>query len=132
MPKATMTIAQLEQLLTKQKNRLKELQEKKEKLGAQISRIDEEMASLKGTAAAAPKKARRAPKREGKSLREHVIEILKASPEPMNAREIAGAVKKAGYKSSSKNFVTLVRLFCYKSDELQRKGKGKFTVKGGK
>jgi hypothetical protein len=50
----------------------------------------------------------------------------------MTTREIAEAVTKAGYRSSSKNFTALVRLFYYRSDELQRKSKGKFTVKGEK
>jgi len=132
MPKAALTIAQLEQLLAKQENRLKELQKKRERLTSQIAKVDAQIASLNGTATAAPKKAARVRKRQGKSLRQHVVDVLKASSQPMTAKDITDAVSKAGYKSSSKDLVTLVRLTCYKSDEIQMKGRGKFAVKGTK
>jgi len=126
-----MTIAQLEQLLAKQKNRLKELQKRRDRLASQIAKVDAQIASLNGTPTAAPKKARPVRKRQGKSLRQHVVDVLKASSQPMTAKDITDAVVKAGYRSSSKNLLTLVRLTCYKSDEIQRKGRGEFAVKGG-
>ena len=132
MPKAAMTVAQLEQLLEKQKSRLKGLQKKRESLVADIVKVDGQIASLMGSTAAAPKKAPPVQKKAGKTLRQSILEVLNATPQPMTTREIAEAVTKAGYKSTSKNFIALVRLFCYRSDELQRKGKGKFVVKGKK
>ena len=132
MPKAAMTIAALEQFLEKQKSRLKGLQKKRESLVADIAEVNEQIALLMGSTAAAPEKARPVRRKAGKTLRQSILEVLKASPQPMTTREIAEAVTKAGYKSTSKNFIALVRLFCYRSDELQRKGKGKFVVKGKK
>ena len=132
MPKAAMTIAQLEQHLEKRKALLNDLRKRHESLLAGIAEVNEQIASLMGSTTAAPEKAPPVERKAGKTLRESVLEVLKASPRPMTTREIAEAVTKAGYKSTSKNFVTLERLFCYKSDELQRKGKGKLGVKGKK
>jgi uncharacterized protein YoxC len=56
MPKAAMTIAGLEQLLEKQKSLLKDLQKKREGLVADIVRVNKQIASLMGSAAAALKR----------------------------------------------------------------------------
>ena len=128
MPKAAMTIAQLEEYLEKRKTLLNDLRKKHESLLADIAKVNEQIASLMGSTTAAPEKAPPVQKKAGKTLRESILEVLKASPRPMTTRDIADGVMKSGYKSTSKNFVTLVRLFCYKSDELQRKGKGKFVA----
>ena len=62
-------------------------------------------------------------------LPQYVLEVLKASPSPMTAAEIADAVIKAGYRSSSKNFVGLVRRTCYLNSRIHTKERGKFTIK---
>jgi len=63
-------------------------------------------------------------------LPQYILEALKANPEPMTAAEIAEAVIKAGYRSSSKNFVGLVRRTCYLNKRIHTKERGKFAIKG--
>ena len=125
MAKTATTISELERLLGKQKERLNLLQRKRDGLVSQIAGIDKQIESLLGKPAAAKRVRRR--RRRGKSLRQVVLEVLSKSPEPKTAAEIAEAVAKAGYKSRSKNPVSLVRQVCYGSDLIQTKERGKFV-----
>jgi len=135
MPETRKRIAELEQILAGQKKRLRELQakvhERREHLMSEIARVNAEIDSLSqelGT----PTKPRVVRRRRAKRLPQYILEVLKTSPEPMTAAEIAEAVTKAGYRSSSKNFQALVRRTCYLNDQIQRRGRGKFAVKGKK
>lgn len=128
MPKTT-TITELERLLGKQKRRLKQLQSKRERLTTQIATIDKQIESLLGKPAkpAAPRKVRRR-KRGTRGLERYVVDVLSKSAEPRTAAEIAKAVTEAGYKSNSKDFVSLVRQNCYRSRLIQTKERGKFAL----
>jgi uncharacterized membrane protein YccC len=123
------TITELERLLTKQKQRVQALQKRKERLAAQIQRIDKQIDSVLGKPPA-PKPARRVRRRRkaGKSLQQAIVDVLSGSPQPKTAAEIAEAVQAAGYRSESKSFVSLVRQMCYRSDQIQTKERGKFVL----
>jgi uncharacterized coiled-coil protein SlyX len=129
MAKQRVSITELERLLAAKKKRLDALQKKKDRLTSLIAGIDNQIASLIGKTAA-PRKGRRRPKK-GKSLRQSILDFLGQSPEPKSITEIAEAVTQTGYRSSSKNFVSLVRQVCYKSDAIQKVEKGRFALKGG-
>jgi septal ring factor EnvC (AmiA/AmiB activator) len=132
MPETRKTIAELEETLAQEKKRLRELQakvqERRERLMAEIAKVNEEIASL-SQELGAPTKAPAVRKGRAKRLPQYVLEVLKASPTPLTAKEIADAVTKAGYRSSSRNFVGLVRRTCYLNDRIRTKERGKFTVK---
>jgi len=127
------SIAELEQILVQQKKRLRELQaavqERRDRLMAEIAKVNEEIASLSQETGAPPKTPVVRRKR-AKRLPQYILQVLKTSPEPMSAAEIADAVTKAGYRSSSKNFVGLVRRTCYLNSRIYTKERGKFTIKG--
>jgi chromosome segregation ATPase len=135
MPETKKSIAELEQVLAQQKKSLKELQarirERREHLEAEITKVNEEIASL-SQELGAPPKPRVSRKRRAKRLPQYILEVLKASSNPMSAAEIAEAVTKAGYSSSSKNFVGLVRRTCYLNKRIYIKERGKFAIKGKK
>lgn len=135
MSETRKSIAELEQTLAEQKKRLRELQakvqEQRERLTSEIARVNAEIASFSKDLGP-PEKTRRVAKRRAKRLPQFVLEVLKASPQPMTAAEIAEAVTKAGYQSSSKNFVGLARRTCYLNDQVKTKGRGKFTIKDKK
>jgi hypothetical protein len=125
----TATISELERLLNKQKKRMQELQKRKARLTAQIAKIDQQIGGLRG-APAPIRKVRRRRKRRGRSLEQVVVDVLKGSPQPKSAAEITEAVEKAGYRTSSKNLISLVRQVCYKSDQIQTKERGRFVLAG--
>jgi len=125
----TATIGELQRLLERQKRRVRELQKRKTKLAKQIAGIDQQIAGLLG-APGPPRKVRRRRRRRGKSLEQFMVGVLNESPQPMSAAEIAEAVAKAGYRTSSKNLVSLVRQVCYRSDQIQAKERGRFVLAG--
>jgi hypothetical protein len=129
------SIAELEQILAQQKKRLRELQaavqKRRDRLMSEIARVNEEIASLSQETGAPPRTPAVRRKR-AKRLPQYILEVLKASPTPMTAAEIADAVTKAGYRSSSKNFVGLVRRTCYLNKRIYTKERGKFTIKGAR
>jgi len=135
MPKATKSIAEMEQILADQKKRLRELQakvrERRDHLMSETARVNAEIDSLTKELGplTKPGVVRR---RRAKRLPQYILEALKANPEPMTAAEIAEAVTKAGYRSSSKNFQALVRRTCYLNNRIHTKERGKFTIKGKK
>jgi len=133
MPNVTKTIAELEQILAEQKKRLRELRakvrERRAHLMSEIANVNVELESVSQDFGA-PTKPRVVRRRRAKRLPQYIVDVLKGSPEPMTAAEIAGAVAKAGYRSSSKNFLFLVRRACYVNDLIDKKGRGKFTIKG--
>ena len=127
------SIAELERILADQKKRLRELQakvrERRDHLMSETARVNSEIDSLSrelGTLTK-PRVVRR---RRAKRLPQYILEALKANPEPMTAAEIAEAVIKAGYRSSSKNFQALVRRTCYLNNRIHTKERGKFAIRG--
>lgn len=126
MAKGT-SIGELERLLEAQRKRVASLQKKRDQLVAQITKIDEEIAGLIGEPRA-PRKARRRRRRRGKSLAQFVLEVLGQSPEPKSAAEIAEAAIGAGYQTSSKKPVALVRQVLYKNPQIQAKERGRFVL----
>lgn len=127
MPKPKTTISELERLLARQNKRLEALRKRRDRLVSLLGRLDEQIASLIGKAAA-PRRVRR--RRKGvKSLEQHVVDVLGQSPQPKTVAEIAEGVIQAGYQSSSKDFVSLVRQVCYRSGMILTKERGKFGLK---
>lgn len=135
MAETKKTIAELEETLTRDKKYLRELHakihERRKQLMAEIAKVNEEIASLTREYGA-PAKARAVREGRPKRLPQYILEVLKASPTSLTAAEIAAAVTKAGYRSSSGNFVGLVRRTCYMNDSIGTKERGKFAIKGKK
>jgi len=126
MPRETASISELERLLARQKERLKLLQTRRDRLASRLARVDEQIGSLLGKPPAPRKVPRRRP--AGKSLLQHILDVLKAAPQPKSIAEITEAVIQAGYRSTSKDFPSLVRQVCYKSKLIQRKERGRFIA----
>ncbi len=127
MPVETKTIADLERLLEGKRQRLEALQQRRDRLVGQVAKVDEQIRSLAGKATARREVRRR--RRTGqKSLQSCVVDVLSQSAEPKTAAEIAEAVIAAGYRSSSKNPVALVRHVCYTTDRIETKERGKFVL----
>ncbi len=128
MGKISATINELERLLAKQKQRLEKLRKRKARLISQVARIDQQIDQLAGKPVAAAKAPRRRRRKRGKSLQQYVVDVLRQSPEPKTAGEITDAVIAAGYRTSSKNPISLVRQVCYHSGQVKAKERGKFVL----
>jgi phage shock protein A len=135
MAETKKTIAELEETLARDKKYLRELQakiqERRKQLMAEIAKVNEEIASL-SQELGAPTTAPAVGKGRAKRLPQYILEVLKASSSPMSAADIADAVTKAGYHSSSRNFVGLVRRTCYLNSRIHTKERGKFAIRGSK
>ena len=73
--------------------------------------------------------ARRRP-RNTMNLADALCELLRE--QTMSVTEIAEAVQKAGYKTSSPNFRTIVNQTLLKDGRFKRMGRGQYTAKRGK
>jgi succinylglutamate desuccinylase len=128
MAKKKRSISELERLLDMQKKRVAALQKQRDQLSSRITRLDEEIAVLLGKPKAPKEVSRRRRRRKGKSLAQFVVEVLSQSPQPKSAAEIAEAVIAAGYRTSSKKPVAVVRQILYKSPQIQVKERGRFVL----
>ena len=141
MAKQVRTVADLERLLAQEEKSIDELRRKRQQVAAELDELAGSVAKLKGGAAQKPrakravrKKAAARPRRKrgGKSLREGIVEILSKSDRPMRAREIAEALMKSGYATSSSNPQNMVSALLAQGDDFRRLRRGLYTVKKGK
>jgi len=120
------SIEQLRRELAQKEQVLNKLQMRRDKLQAKLEGVDKLIAQMLGQpvkgrrggrlAAAitvskkAPvaRKTRKAQGRGGKALVDYVKQVLANKDNGMRVRDIMTAVKKAGYKSISKDFYTIV------------------------
>jgi len=110
MPK-TMTIAELRRTLAARERQVARLLARRKKFAKELAAVDRDIEALgeKVPRATRPKKrvanrrARRLP-RNVKPLIEYVKDVLAKSKAGMRVKEVEAAVKKAGYKTSSKHF----------------------------
>jgi len=117
------SIEQLRRELAKKEQVLNKLQMRRDKLQAKLEGVDKLIAQMLGqavkgrrggrraAAATVSKKApvaRKAQGRGGKALVDYVKQVLANKDDGMRVRDIMTAVKKAGYKSISKDFYTIV------------------------
>jgi len=111
VPGKVKTIRQLEQEIKSKQQQVSKLRRQRRKLAADLAKIDRQIASLIGGAAAAGartgggRKRRRA--KNEQSLVDAIAGVLKGR-KGMRAVEIAAAVRKAGYKTYSKDFYGIV------------------------
>jgi hypothetical protein len=65
--------------------------------------------------------------RNDMNLVESLVKVL--TGKTMGVTEVADAVQRAGYKTSSPNFRTIVNQTLIKSDKFKRVGRGQYTAK---
>ncbi len=109
MPKM-MTTAQLRRRLAARERQIARLLARREKLAKQLAAVDREIEALgekvpkagRRRRRAAPARRRRKLPRNVKPLVEYVKEVLAKSKAGMRVKDVEAAVKKAGYKTFSK------------------------------
>ena len=151
------TIDELQKELESKQRKVDRLQSRRDKLADELDAADREIAKLTGegrsqrggrkstrkttrkrkkaargrrkkTTARKPRRARK--RATGRPLAEYIKDVLKNHPKGMRVKEIQAAVRKAGYRSSSKDFYGIVAAALRDEDNFQRVSRGVYKLKG--
>lgn len=117
---ANISVAELERILLTRKQQLDELQQRRTTLLAELGRVDEELARLKGERNALnPSGAARPPRpTNAKSLREYVLEILGGTKRGLSLSDLSDIVLSAGYRTESSNFRNVLYQCLYNTKDV--------------
>lgn len=126
---------ELQAELKRRQQKLPALQRKHRKLSAELADLEKQIAGLSGPAparAGRPAAKRAAPKRRRpknkKNLADTLVSVL-SKTKPLRVIEAVAAVKKAGYKTTSKNFNTIVNQTLLKDKRFKQASRGKYLLK---
>jgi hypothetical protein len=123
----SMTIAQLEGLLSTRRTRLNQLARDRKKAQAKLDAIDRQIGQLSGRAGGAGGGGR---VRNEVSLVQAMQGVLKDSSKPMRVGDIADSVVRGGYRSNSANFRGIVNQTLIKERKnFQSAGRGLYQLK---
>jgi hypothetical protein len=107
----------------------RELEQKRLSLQQELDGVDSAISAMGGTAGrsggAGVRGGRRA--RRG-AMKGYILDVMKGGQE-MTVKEISEAIRKAGYKTKSKNFGNQVSNTLAKMPELYKVGRGLFRVR---
>ena len=117
------------------------LESRRQKLLKRLHRVDREIAAMGGSALPSGNGRRRGRKAKapvgrpgrrrratGKPLVEYLKEVLAKHPDGMRAKDIMPAVKKAGYKTHSKDFYGIVAATLRDGDNFKRVSRGVYKL----
>ena len=120
----TMTIAQLENVLSNRRAQLNQLVKQRSKAQQKLDAIERQIARLAGRAMASGPRAR-----NETSLVQTMENILKSAGKPMPVGDITNAVLKGGYKTISANFRGIVNQTLIKEKQFSSAGRGLYQLK---
>jgi hypothetical protein len=123
----SMTITQLEGLLSSRRTRLNQLARDRKKAQAKLDAIDRQISQLSGRAGGIGGGGRA---RNEVSLVQAMQNVLGESGKPMRVGDIVDAVMRSGYRSSSANFRGIVNQTLIKERKnFQSAGRGLYQLK---
>ncbi|MDX2116285.1 MAG: hypothetical protein SFZ24_11800 [Planctomycetota bacterium] len=128
----TLSIADLQRELRRRERTagraVQKLERKRARLVDQLSEIDAQIAQLGGgrRGRSADGGGRLRPRNDS-NLVEALAKVLASAT--MSVTEVAEAVQRAGYQTTSPNFRTIVNQALIKDKRFKRVGRGKYTVK---
>ena len=117
----SLNINELRRQLAAKERQLAKVLNRRKDLAARLKAVDEDIIALGGKIPVAKRRkrrkaarakakgaARRKPGRRGKPLAEYILGALKGAEDGLRVKEIVPAVRKAGYKTRSKDFYGIV------------------------
>ncbi|HEY0981539.1 MULTISPECIES: hypothetical protein [unclassified Schlesneria] len=107
-----MTVSELEAMLENRKVRAIELAKRRNELQKQLDEIDRELVKVMGTG----RTVHRRRLRNGKSLRSHVLTILRKCKKGYSMAQLSDRILSSGYKSSSSNFRNVLYQCLYNTE----------------
>ena len=129
MAKRTLTKVPTDDLAAELKRRtasVRTLERKRDKLAQQLADIEAEIIALGGAGGSKNMSIRRRPRNE-MNLEEALTKLLRNKT--LSVTDIAEEVQKAGYRTTSPNFRTIVNQTLINSPAFKRVSRGKYTVK---
>lgn len=120
-----MTLGDLQAEIRRRERRQRSLAKKRERLVEQIAEIDAELSELGAPEVGGVR--RRA--RNEQNLAEALVDLL--TGQQLNVTKIAQEVQRAGYRTTSPNFRTIVNQTLIKDSRFERVGRGTYTTKTG-
>lgn len=124
----TLSIAQLQREIRKREKHsgraVQNLQRRRAKVLSKLAGLDAEIARHGGSIRGGPGRTR--PQNDA-NLADSLAQVLKSTT--MNVTGVALAVQKAGYRTTSPNFRTIVNQTLIKDARFKRVSRGKYTVK---
>lgn len=142
MPK-TMTIAKLKREIAARERQVERLLAQRGKVAKQLADVDRQIEALGGEVPAAKKRPGRKPSKGAakprtrrlpknvKSLPEYVRDVLAGAKDGMRVKEVEAAVRKAGYKTFSKDFYGSVAT-ALREGPFQKVSRGVYKLKAAK
>lgn len=132
MSAQNLSIERLESILQKRRSDAQDLENKRNKLLAQLEIIDNKLTKIKGGSTTKKTKSRSVVRASNdRPLRAFVADALKK--EPANLQEITDRVLKAGYKSNSSKFKNVVYQSLFHNEEFVHDAKtGQYSYKAKK
>lgn len=124
-----MSVAELENVLEKQRALLSDLTNRRQSLVTELRDLDKQIGKLEGKRGRGRKAAATGTKRirGQRSLKSLLVEILSKYKKGLTKQELVDKVTASGYKSNSKNFGMIVYLNLYKKPEFHVDEKGIYT-----
>lgn len=129
---AKASIAELHAEIRRRQSGLGRLQRQRQKLMTKLASVEREIAARDGDLGSVRLAGRgRAGGRKRPRNDSNLVEALKKvlSGKTMSVTDVAGAVQKAGYRTTSPNFRTIVNQTLLKKTHFRRVGRGKYTAK---
>jgi len=141
MPKADLTLAELERILEEKKRRLADLHRKRTQLERRLGTVSNKIARIQGTGGRGRPTSKAGPKdkdadsvpsrraRNDRPLREVVADVLRQHKDGLSIADLADKVLGTGYQTTSTNFKNTLYQTLYHHDEFQLdKATGLYTV----
>ena len=120
------SISELKTEIKRRERQLTSLHKKRDKLAGQLQDIDDQIAELGGTASGdSPMSGGRKRYRNDSNLADALVDLLKTKT--MSVTQASIEVQKAGYKTTSPNFRTIVNQTLLRDKRFKRIGRGLYT-----
>jgi len=113
--KKELSVAQLERMLNKKRERLDVLLRRRDELQKQLTQVETQIAALGGASPSVKGRRGRSRKRprNAKTLLQAMVEILSQHKRGLPLRELAAQIVASGYKTSSRDFENTVYQIIY-------------------
>lgn len=125
-----LSLTELQSEIRKREKRVNGLMNKRAAILKQLQNVDAEIASYGGAVRSASGRmtGRKRPKNDS-NLADALVNVLRNKV--LSVTDVAQAVQKAGYITTSPNFRTIVNQTLLKDKRIKKISRGKYTAKGG-
>ena len=123
-----------EELIARLREQIRRNEEENERLREQIRQLNPQVVVVSSGARARLRPGRPSTRlvRNGMSLREAIVEVLRSATEPLRVKDVVELVKQSGYESKAGNFPAMVSISLSQNDQLFEKiSRGVYRLREG-